>query len=293
MGSRYPRRGDRWDDRDREGNFYDRDRGFSPESGPFRRDEEYFGRGERYGRGFGGSGEAPDNMATSWRTASSYGRDYDRESERGSSRNYNRDYSRSERPDSWVGRSGFETGWGGHGTNRYDRNSYDPYWADDDTVDRTDRSNRGWWDRAADEVSSWFGDDDAERRRDMDANRQGSYRGRGPKNYTRSDDRIREDINDRLTDDHALDASDIDVEVNGAEVVLTGTVDSRYAKRRAEDIAESVTGVRNVENRIRVNDYQQSTWGSMTGSDYSAEPSRGQNYTTGTEGQSRGVGGSS
>jgi CBS domain-containing protein len=29
-------------------------------------------------------------------------------------------------------------------------------------------SDRGWWDRASDEVSSWFGDDQAERRREMD-----------------------------------------------------------------------------------------------------------------------------
>ena len=50
MGSRYPRHGDRWDDRDRQGDIYDRDRGLSPESGPFRTDEEYFGQGESYGR---------------------------------------------------------------------------------------------------------------------------------------------------------------------------------------------------------------------------------------------------
>ena len=29
-------------------------------------------------------------------------------------------------------------------------------------------SGRGWWDRASDEVSSWFGDEPAERRRDLD-----------------------------------------------------------------------------------------------------------------------------
>jgi hypothetical protein len=44
---------------------------------------------------------------------------------------------------------------------------------------------RDWWDRATDEVSSWFGDEDAERRRRMD-----EHRGRGPKNYSRSDERI-------------------------------------------------------------------------------------------------------
>ena len=114
------------------------------------------------------------------------------------------------------------------------------------------REDRGWWDRASDEVASWFGDEEAERRREMDARQGTSYRGRGPRGYTRSDERIREDVNDRLTDNDYLDASDIDVQVNNAEVTLTGIVDSRYAKRLAEDLTEDVSGVRNVENRIRV-----------------------------------------
>lgn len=111
---------------------------------------------------------------------------------------------------------------------------------------------RGWFDRAADEVSSWFGDDEAQRRREMDERRAGQHRGRGPRGYTRSDDRIREDVNDRLTDDPFVDASEIEVTVSGCEVTLSGTVDSRMAKRRAEDIAESVSGVRHVQNNIRV-----------------------------------------
>ncbi|HEY8562496.1 MAG TPA: BON domain-containing protein [Pyrinomonadaceae bacterium] len=112
----------------------------------------------------------------------------------------------------------------------------------------SDDEERGWLERAGDEVASWFGYGEEDDRR-----RGGHHRGRGPRNYTRSDERIRDDINDRLTDDYYLDASDIEVEVSNGEVVLTGTVDSRRAKRRAEDIAEEVSGVRNVENRIRVN----------------------------------------
>ncbi len=115
-----------------------------------------------------------------------------------------------------------------------------------------DREERTWWDRTTDEVSSWFGDDDAERRRDRDRQMSGQYKGKGPKNYSRSDDRIKEDVNDRLSDDPYIDATEIDVTVSNAEVTLTGTVDHRSTKRRAEDIAEAVSGVRNVENRIRV-----------------------------------------
>jgi osmotically-inducible protein OsmY len=118
---------------------------------------------------------------------------------------------------------------------------------------------RDFWDKASDEVSSWFGDEEAERRREMD-----QYRGRGPKGYARSDDRIREDVNDRLTDDGSLDATDIEVDVNDREVTLSGTVNSRFDKRRAEDLAESVSGVTHVQNNIRVRQSEQFVPGAAT-----------------------------
>jgi Flp pilus assembly secretin CpaC len=49
-----------------------------------------------------------------------------------------------------------------------------------------------------------------------------------------------------------LDASNIEIEVDNNEVTLTGSVDTRYEKRRAEDLAESVSGVNNVQNNLRV-----------------------------------------
>ncbi len=69
-----------------------------------------------------------------------------------------------------------------------------------------------------DEVSSWFGNEDAERRREQDHRWEGTHRGKGPKGYQRSDDRIRDDVNDRLSDDAFLDASNIDVTVSSGEV---------------------------------------------------------------------------
>ena len=119
---------------------------------------------------------------------------------------------------------------------------------------------RGWWDRASDEVASWFGDEEAERRRRMDAQRP--HKGKGPKGYRRSDERIKEDINDRLSEGY-IDASDINVEVSNGEVTLTGTVSNRSDKRRAEDIAEYVSGVSNVENRIRVKDNDANRYSSL------------------------------
>lgn len=81
---------------------------------------------------------------------------------------------------------------------------------------------------------------------------KGLHRGRGPRAYTRSDERIREDVNDRLTDDSWLDASEIEVQVAKGEVTLTGTVNSRNDKRRAEDLADDVSGVKHVQNNLRV-----------------------------------------
>ncbi|HWI16790.1 MAG TPA: BON domain-containing protein [Vicinamibacterales bacterium] len=78
------------------------------------------------------------------------------------------------------------------------------------------------------------------------------FQGRGPKGYQRSDDRIREEICDCMTDDPVLDASEIEVVVEQGEVTLTGSVESRDQKRRAEDVAESVSGVRDVTNQLRV-----------------------------------------
>lgn len=110
---------------------------------------------------------------------------------------------------------------------------------------------RNFWEQAGDEIASWFGNDDAERRREEDEMRA-RHRGRGPRGYTRSDDRIRDDLNDRLTEDPYVDATDITVSVAGGEVTLDGTVDHRKAKRRAEDLADSVSGVRHVQNNLRV-----------------------------------------
>jgi osmotically-inducible protein OsmY len=188
---------------------------------------------------------------------------------------------------------------------------------------------RGFWDRAGDEVRSWFGDEEASRRRardergwggsqrdrwgartegvrdDWDYRDTGGYReperwsppqryvgpswtrepgyggedwerhverpgwgdpsawgpervagphaGRGPRGYTRPDERIREDVCDRLAQHGYVDASDIDVRVSDGEVTLEGSVRERQEKRLAEDVAERVAGVRDVHNLLRVN----------------------------------------
>jgi osmotically-inducible protein OsmY len=78
------------------------------------------------------------------------------------------------------------------------------------------------------------------------------HRGRGPKDYRRSDERVREDVCERLMEDEWLDASNIEVTVAECEVTLNGSVNSREEKRRAEDLAEQVFAVKDVVNRLRV-----------------------------------------
>ena len=77
-------------------------------------------------------------------------------------------------------------------------------------------------------------------------------RGRGPRNFTRSDARITEDVNEKLADDDLIDASEINVEVKEGVVTLTGSVERRWMKHQAEDLVERCSGVKDVENNIRV-----------------------------------------
>lgn len=79
-----------------------------------------------------------------------------------------------------------------------------------------------------------------------------SYRGKGPAGFTRSDERIRELVCEALTDDHYVDATNLDVSVRDGEVILSGTVDDRQQKRMAEACVERVGGVKDVHNQIRV-----------------------------------------
>jgi osmotically-inducible protein OsmY len=95
--------------------------------------------------------------------------------------------------------------------------------------------------------------------------RTGLMRGRGPKGYKRSDDRIREDVCDRLTDHHDIDASEIEIRVQNGEVTLTGTVTERRQKYAAEQIIENLPGVVDVHNQLRVKREEMGTGTSMTG----------------------------
>src|SRR5262249_7620678 len=79
-----------------------------------------------------------------------------------------------------------------------------------------------------------------------------NHRGKGPKGYKRSDERIKEDVSEALKNDSDVDASNIEIDVQGGEVTLRGEVQSRREKRAAEDCAQDVAGVDDVTNQLRV-----------------------------------------
>lgn len=75
---------------------------------------------------------------------------------------------------------------------------------------------------------------------------------RGPKGYVRSDERIREEVCDRLGQLHDVDPSDVEVTVAGGEVTLRGTCARRSDKHTMENVAAEVAGVVDVHVVITV-----------------------------------------
>lgn len=259
---------DRWnEDRDRDARnpdrSYGRDRPYRPESYEGREDRSFrpsaddrprvFGEretgysysgytGPRYGAGgYTGYG---DRGAESRNSSTGGGRGYGAEvyQERGASRSagprltedehrYDRSF-RADRDD----HSRFGFGQDSEGP-AYARGAPRQEYERDDG-----RRGGGFMERA----SRFFGGD---RDRDED-----SHRGRGPTGYRRSDDRISEDVHDRLTEDRHIDASSISIAVKDGEVTLTGTVTDRHAKHHAEHIVEDLSGVSHVQNNLRVAD---------------------------------------
>jgi hypothetical protein len=91
---------------------------------------------------------------------------------------------------------------------------------------------------------------------------RGRYYGLGPKGYRRSDERIREDVSDRLMTHPDVDATDIEVHVAHGIITLTGSVADRHQKRIADFVAEDVVGVDDVHNQLTV---RHGFWSSVAG----------------------------
>jgi osmotically-inducible protein OsmY len=99
----------------------------------------------------------------------------------------------------------------------------------------------------------------------MQSQQRQSFRGKGPKGYERSDERLKEIVCEKLTDDDDIDASSVNVEVRNGEVTLTGTVDDRRVKFQIEDLVERCGGVKEIHNNLRVSSQHQGQYGTETG----------------------------
>lgn len=265
MADQSYRRGsrDRYD-RDR----YDRDRSYNRQAEQFdttdrgwlneERNYSQFGdtwRDEEYGR----SGQSDQSYGRGWNRSEGRGSEPSRYGYRSKASSFDsftgddfggRDFSGSR----FGGDFGRATGYGAGSQLAAARGEWR------ERPDWNERNERGWFDKASDEVASWFGDEAAARRRELY-----DHRGRGPVGYTRSDERILEDASDALTDDWRVDARKIQVTVSNGEVTLEGTVPSRQQKRRAEDCVDDLSGVRHVQNNLRIE--ETSTWDRNNSSD--------------------------
>ena len=67
------------------------------------------------------------------------------------------------------------------------------------------------------------------------SDRDRGHRGRGPRGYRRSNERITEDVHDRLTDDPWIDASNIQVKVENGEVAFEQSFEVRESLIPASD----------------------------------------------------------
>ena len=133
------------------------------------------------------------------------------------------------------------------------------------------RAGAGWFGNRLQQWGSWFGG----RVRGGTAEIGRAVRGRGERvasalenqderaaatlgfrrnrssRYRRPDERILDDVWHRISL-AAVDPQDVEVEVNAGVVTLSGRVSRRYEKRLLEDIADSVFGVQEVHNHLRL-----------------------------------------
>lgn len=196
---------------------------------------------------YGGDMERPREMGSDYRYGrEGYGMMRGRQDMFGGREEYERERSLSERRPQGLGNRFFSQardfesgmGWGGY----------------EGGMGRNWEEEQGWGQRRGmfgGERGGGFFDRDREDR-ERGGFFGGLHRGRGPRNYQRSDERVIDEIHQILTFHPEIDASDIEVLVDKGIVTLRGKVDNRYMKRLTEDLCEDVYGVREVHNELRV-----------------------------------------
>lgn len=198
-------------------------------------------RGSNYNRGYGhdyasqGDGYgASDSRSSRYRESDSW------DSGRDASTSGRSFYSNNQ---GTFGMNSSQSGARNFDNNRYGNSSYDNY------------SNHS------------FGQNDFRNTSD----RSGHY-GKGPKGWKRSDERLKEEVCEVLFRDQHLDATNIEVSVQDGNVTLSGTIDSRFGKRHAEECIEHLSGVEDIRNEIKISKTEGQS--SSTSSSSTKEPLR-------------------
>jgi hypothetical protein len=243
-------------------------------------------RGERrYGRGEIGEGHAGWTERRDYSGWEDRGRSEDRERDRDFPRDYGRDYDErrwrgSETPSSGTyGRGEWGSSYHPERSSQYGPQSGYGYGSHEDWYrgrppsgaqygyrigrpgEDRDYPPQSEWGRR--EEPSWGGwrrqSVDWDERERAEQRARGFWgterverRGRPPRNYRRSDERIRDEVCELIARQTDVDASEVEIQVASGVVTLVGEVEDRAAKRELEDVAERVFGVADVNNNLRV-----------------------------------------
>ena len=97
--------------------------------------------------------------------------------------------------------------------------------------------------------NAWGEEQFVAERREEQGRRQANS---GPRSRRKSDESLRQEIREILTADSELEATEIEIEVEGGAVTLRGAVVDSDARLLAEELVDSLAGVREVHNRLRV-----------------------------------------
>jgi hypothetical protein len=229
----YGQRGQFWQtDRDREGYGRDEYRGRS--GGSERYDERHMGRDEGQSRRYGGEGYGEGGRGRGYYSGGAYG-----ESQRGGQGAYrDQELWRGESGGGFYGRRDEPSGYGGM------RGGYGGGW---ESGQRGSQHGQGQY------GAERYGERGAESGRERGGRGTiGRLLGRGPKGYKRSDERIKEDICERLWRSDNVDSSEVTVTVKDGEVTLSGTVPERWMRHEVENIVDDSVGVKDIDNGIRI-----------------------------------------
>lgn len=232
----------------------------------------YRQQGGSYGSSQSGTGSSQSNYGRDWGHSGSYG-----QSNFSNRPDYSRTQSNYGARDAYYSQPYQQ---GGSGRQDWSQRAYAQGVSDwGDRGDRGDWGRQGGHEQRGQDDENW-GQQLRHGVQQMASRVKRAFR--GPKGYKRSDERIREDVSDRLALQDDVDPSDIEVSVSGGEVTLTGTVMSRREKFVAEEIADDVSGVSDVHNQLRVRreDQQANTLsgvGTSTTATQSSETPRNRN----------------